>query len=210
MNKKLLLVKGHFKREVKFYKKILLLVCILMLFGVLFYFLISDNDRVVAINSIKNFFSEVKRNDNLDYTSSLINSLGTNIAYILIIWLLGISIVGIPIIVLLVGYKCFIIGFSVSSIISVYGVNGILGSLAYIAPHSILFLGLLVLLGIYSINFSICLFKYLFLKKVINFKTIMHRYVKLLLISLICTVLISFYEVYISTYFIKLFTYLLK
>lgn len=210
MNKNLVLVKGHFKREAKFYKKILLLVGVLVLFGVLFYFLISDNDRVVAVNSIKNFFSEIKRNDNLDYTSSLINSLSINIAYILVIWLLGMSIVGIPIIVLLVGYKCFIIGFSISSIVSVYGVKGVLGSLAYIAPHSILFLGLLVLLGIYSINFSICLFKYLFLKKIINFKVIMHRYVKLVLISLICTILISLYEVYVSTYFIKLFTYLIK
>mgnify|MGYP003295333797 CR=1 FL=1 len=62
----------------------------------------------------------------------------------------------------------------------------------------------------YSISFSIKLFKSLFLKQTINFRVVMQKYIKILLISLIGIIIVSLYEVFISTYFIKLFTMLLK
>lgn len=183
---------------------------ITIILGALFYFIISDQDQTLVTNTIKNFFSEIKKGDNLNYGASLINSLITNSFYVLLIWLLGISIIGLPIIILMIGYKCFIMGFSISSIISIYGFKGIIGAIAYTTPHQLLYLFTLMLLGFYAINFSIRLFNYLFLKKYINFKDIMKRYTKILLICIISSILLSLFETFISTYFIKLFTLLLK
>ena len=183
---------------------------IMLLTGIIFYFLISNQDQTLVTNTIKNFFSEIKKGDNLNYSSSLINSLITNTGYILLIWLLGISVIGLPIIITMISYKCFIVGFSICSIISTYGFKGIIGSITYTMPHQLIYLFILMLLGFYAINFSVRLFNYLFLKKYINFKDIMTRYTKILLICVIGSVLLSLFETFISTYFIKLFTLLIK
>lgn len=210
MNKNVLIAKKHFERQKRTYKIIGILMIITIILGALFYFIISDQDQTLVANTIKNFFSEIKKGDNLNYGASLINSLITNSFYVLLIWLLGISIIGLPIIILMIGYKCFIMGFSISSIISIYGFKGIIGAIAYTTPHQLLYLFTLMLLGFYAINFSIRLFNYLFLKKYINFKDIMKRYTKILLICIINSILLSLFETFISTYFIKLFTLLLK
>lgn len=178
--------------------------------GILFYFLISDKDKALVINSIKNFFLSIKNSDNLNYQASLINSLITNTIYVILIWLLGISIIGLPIIIIMIAYKCFILGFSIASIISAYGFKGILGVITYTAPHQFLYLLVLMLLGFYAVNFCIKLFNHLFLKKYINFKDIMNRYIKVLLICSVISILLAFFETFISTYFIRLFTLLLK
>lgn len=210
MNKNVLIAKRHFERQKRTYKIIVIIMIITIILGALFYFLISDQDKTLVTNTIKNFFIEIKKGDNLNYSASLINSLITNIIYVLVIWMLGISIIGLPIIILMIGYKSFIMGFSISSIISTYGFKGIIGAITYTTPHQLLYLFILMLLGFYSINFSIRLFKYLFLKKYINFKDIMKRYSKILLICMVSSIILSLFETFISTYFIKLFTLLLK
>lgn len=210
MNKNVLLAKRKYEKNKRTFKILLIAMLTSILVGALFFFIISSKDKVVVINSIKNFFMEVKKDNNLNYTSSLINSLITNILYVLIIWLLGISIIGLPIIILLMFYKAFILGFSISSVINLYGFKGILGVITYTFPHQFIMLIIIMLLGFYSINFSIKLFKYLFLHKVINFKDIMRKYIKILIISLIGVIILSLFETFISTYLIKLFTYLIK
>lgn len=183
---------------------------IMVITGILFYFLISDKDQNLVTNYIKNFFLEIKKGNNLNYSASLINSLISNTGYILLVWLLGISLIGLPIIAIMIGYKCFVVGFSISSIISVYGFKGVIGGIVYTIPHQLLYLIILMLLGFYSMSFCIKLFNCLFLKKYINFKEIMKKYFNILIICIITSILLSFFETFISTYFIKLFTLLLK
>lgn len=210
MNKNVLIAKRHFQRQKRTYKIIGIFMIAMIIVGVLFYFLISDKDQVLVMKSIKNFFLQIKKGDNLNYSASLINSLIVNTGYILLIWLLGISLIGLPIIVLMMGYKCFVLGFSISSIISAYGFKGIIGAIIYTVPHQFLYLIILMLLGFYSLNFCIKLFNYLFLKKYINFKEIMSKYIKVLLICGIGSVLLALFDTFIATYFLKLFTLLLK
>ena len=210
VNKNVLLAKNYIKRKKREYKTLIFFMIISIILGILFYFLISGKDKIVVVNSIKNFFSEIKKGDNLNYGLSLINALLVNIGYVLLIWLLGISVIGLPLIVLIMFYKCFITGFSISAIINVYGFKGILGAFLYTFPHGIIFLVVLLLLGTYSISFSLRLFNYLFRKKLVNFKDIMNKYIKILVISLVSAIVLAFIEVFVSTYFIKLFTYLIK
>ena len=210
MNKNVLLAKNYIKRRKRAYKILLSFMIISIIIGIFFYFLISVKDKTVVVNSIKNFFAEVNKGDNLNYGSSLINSLLVNIGYVLSIWFLGISVIGLPLIILIMFYKCFITGFSISAIISIYGFKGILGAFVYTFPHDFLFLVVLLLLEMYSISFSLRLFNYLFRKKIINFKDIMNKYIKILVISLVSAIVLAFIEVFVSTYFIKLFTFLIK
>ncbi len=210
MNNKLYAAKNSIIKQKKLYRIIITLMIFGIISGILFIFFISKESKTKALVSIKNFFDLMNTSTGINYGKSLLNTLVNNIGYVLLIWLLGISIIGLPITIVLAFMKSFIVGFSISSIISCYKAKGILGAFLYVFPHQIIILFIYLLLSFYSISFSIKLFKSLFLKQTINFRIVMQKYIKILLISLIGIIIVSLYEVFISTYFIKLFTMLLK
>ncbi len=210
MNNKLYAAKNSIIKQKKLYRIIITLMIFGIISGILFIFFISKESKTKALVSIKNFFDLMNTSTGVNYGKSLLNTLVNNIGYVLLIWLLGISIIGLPITIVLAFMKSFIVGFSISSIISCYKAKGILGAFLYVFPHQIIILFIYLLLSFYSISFSIKLFKSLFLKQTINFRVVMQKYIKILLISLIGIIIVSLYEVFISTYFIKLFTMLLK
>lgn len=210
MNNKLYAAKSSIIKQKKLYRIIITLMIFGIISGILFIFFISKESKTKALVSIKNFFDLMNTSTGVNYGKSFLNTLVNNIGYVLLIWLLGISIIGLPITIVLAFMKSFIVGFSISSIISCYKAKGILGAFLYVFPHQIIILFIYLLLSFYSISFSIKLFKSLFLKQTINFRVVMQKYIKILLISLIGIIIVSLYEVFISTYFIKLFTMLLK
>lgn len=198
--------KNNIIKQKKLYYFLIGLIIVGMLSGILFWFIISNEDKLLVTTDLTNFFNCIKDGNNINYGASLLNSCITNLLYVILIWLLGISIIGLPIILIMLSIKSFIVGFSISSIIAIYGLKGAIGALVYVFPHQITFLLLLILLGFYATSFCIKLFKYLFLKQIINFKDAMRKYLKILIISSIAAVLISLFETFISTYLIKLFT----
>lgn len=209
MNIGIMKAKNSIMNQRKLYLFLIGLIIVGLISGILFLFAINDTDKSLVLDNLTSFFTGIKNGQGINYGASLINSLLTNIIYILLIWLLGISIIGLPIILIIVAIKTFIIGFSISSIVSIYGFKGVIGSICYIAPHQLLFIFLLLLLSFYSVSFCIKLFKYLFLKQSINFKLAMQRYLKVLIISIGIGILSSLLEVFVSTYLIKLFTLLI-
>lgn len=206
MNLNVKRAKNNILKQKKLYFFLIGLVVVSVLAGSLFWFAISNEDKLLITSDLTYFFNSIKDGTSINYFGSLLNSVITNLLYVILIWLLGISIIGLPVILFMITLKSFIVGFSISSIVAIYGFKGLLGSFVYTFPHHIIFILLLVLLGFYSISFCIKLFKYLFLKKIINFKEAMRRYTKILIISCVITVFISLFETFISTYFIKLFT----
>jgi len=210
MNKKIYAAKNSIVRQKKFYVFLITLILIGIIAGIVFIFFINKSDKQSVVESMRNFFSLIKASESINYGKSLINSLVINISYVLLIWLLGISIIGLPVIIVILFIKSFIFGFSIASIIASYGFKGILGAFLYVFPHQIIILLLYLLLSFYSISFCYKLFSHLFLKKIVNFRYAMKRYTKILLISLVVVIIISFYEVFLSTYFMKLFTLLLN
>lgn len=201
--------KNNIMKQKKLYLFLIGLVIVGIIVGILFWFVINNEDKLLVTKNLNNFFECIKKGNAINYWGSLFNSLVTGLIYIVLIWLLGISIVGLPIILIIITIKSFIVGFSISSIIASYGLKGILGAFVYTFPHQIIFLLLLILLGFYAASFCFKLFKYLFLKQSINFKDAMRKYFKILIISLIVVLLTSLYETFIATYFIKLFTLLI-
>lgn len=201
--------KNNILKQKKLYLFLIGLMLTGLIAGILFWFVISKEDKLLVTKNLTDFFSCIKEGNSINYGASLLNSVVTSLIYVVLIWLLGISIIGLPIILVMMAIKSFIVGFSIVSIISSYGLKGIVGAFVYVFPHQIVFLLLLILLGFYASAFCIKLFKYLFLKQMINFKEAMRKYLKILGISCLSVLVISLFETFISTYFIKLFTLLI-
>ena len=138
------------KKDKLWNQKILYLVLIVViLLGMgtaLFYqfFLGKDlkGDIVVQMNQ---FFTSIK-DGNLNFSVTLQNSLSSNGISLFVIWIFGISIIGIPFILIHLFLKSFILFFSFVSIIANYHFKGIFLSVVYIFPHQIVNLVIWLLL----------------------------------------------------------------
>lgn len=180
-----------------------IITIISLILGTLFISILSKDNKELITSNVIDFFTAIKSN-NLNYNQILVKSLTNNLLLNIIIWLLGISIIGIPIVIVLLFIKSFILSFTFTSIIYTYKYKGIISAIIYVIPHIINLLLSFVLIY-YSITFSKSLFNYLFKKKECNRKKLVNRYLKLLTISTFLFIISSIIETYIIPILIRLF-----
>lgn len=200
MKKKMFISKNKTQNQKKLYIFLIGLAILAFIFGCLFILMISDDSVIMIKNNLVNYFENAVSSVPLFF-----RSLFSNFIYLIIIWILGISIIGIPIILFMFLFKSFLFGFSLSSIVSSFGFKGILLSFIQLIPHKFTFLCVLLLITFYSISFSLKIFKNFFLKRPINFRDSMNKYIKILFLSLIITLFISLYEGFVANYLVNFF-----
>ena len=207
MDLKLKKVKTKVTNKLAEQKKIYIFLIIVMLIGlilgIIYAVILNKSDHAIVTTSLDSFFTSIKNND-IDYKSALINSLVGNISFVTFIFLLGISIIGMPLIIFSLASSAFIFGFSLSSIIYTYHFNGILKAITYLFPHQLITLLMSLFLGFYALYFGIKLFKYLFRGIDINLRSSMKRYLQVYITVLLIFILCSFIEVFLSPALIKL------
>lgn len=170
--------------------------------GSLFGIIIKGNDKTLVSEYINTFFNNIN-NDGINYISSFINSIISNLLFIIFIWLLGISIIGCPITIFMYFSKAFSLGFTLASLIVNYNFKGILYSFIYIIPSQIFFFLGYTLLMIYSVSLSLKLCMSLIKKKSIDFKYIINKYLIILLISFVLILIGSLFESFVMPYILK-------
>lgn len=171
--------------------------------GSIFIMLINTNDKSLIVEHITNFFENVN-SSNYSYLDSLKNILSLNYFYVIVIWILGLSILGILVNMFLTYLKGFIIGFTTSSLIITYGFKSILAVILYIIPHTLINSLVIIVLTIYSITFSKYLLIQIFQKKDMKTKNFMKKYLIILLIAISLTLVSSISEVYLFPFLLKL------
>ena len=191
------------KKEKSLYISLILVIIISLIFGTLFITILSDTDKLLVTNSITNFFESIKNNTFIrnDY---ILNNILNNNLYGILIFILGFSIIGIPILICMLFYKGFILAFTISTLIYTFKFDGILVSLIYIFPHLIINLFIYFILIYYSFNLSIKLFRKITNKENFKIKFILKKYIIILLISIVTFTLTALYETYVMSYIIKL------
>lgn len=203
------IVNEEFKKN----KKTLVFIAILLLIGLicgsLFITIINQNDKKLVLETISNYFNKVKTTK-VDYLYSFGTSITSNLLYILFIWILGISIIGLPIILFLIFIKSFILGFSIGSIICKYKVSGSLLALSYTFPHHIINIITICFVSMYALKVSLSLVKLITSKKQINLKIIMRKYIGVLIIAILLSIISSVFESFVTPNFIKLLSFLIK
>lgn len=195
------------KNKLKFNSKTIIFLLSLTVVGIIsgtiFSLVINSSDKALISEHLGGFFEAVKNNQ-LNSLDALKNSILDNYSISILIWLLGISIIGLPIIILLFFSKAFIIGFTIGSIMINYKLKGCLISFLYLFPHHIVNILLYLLLLVYAIALSIKLLYTFVKRKSIDFKPIISKYLGILFICLVGFVLTSLYEAFIMPKLINL------
>ena len=206
-------VMDKFKASIKYNKKIIIFLIVLGILalsaGSIFTVMLNADDKKLTVDYINNFVNNIS-NSNLDYISALQNGFSVSFSFSIIVWLLGISVIGMPIILFMYFSKIFVLGFSISAIIANYGLKGCLISFAYIFPHQIINVIVYTFLTLYALKVSGKILYSIINKEKIDFKIILHNYVYILLGSLAILILMILFEVYVTPKIITIFLPLIK
>ena len=157
------------RKSNKLILKLMIISIISVLIGIFYIAILSNSNKVLIKENLETYFESLNK---LNYIKALIKCLTSNMITISSIWLLGISIIGVFLIIIILIIKSFALGFTISSLIYFYKLKGIIISIIYIIPL-IINLFVIIILSYYGIIFSKNLNRLLFLKKDVNFKNIM-------------------------------------
>ena len=176
-------------------KKVNLFVIFIIVLGIisgcLFLVVLNENDKNLVINEINTFMTNIYTN-NINNINSFKNSMIEFLIFIMLTWILGMSIIGIVFNIFFIYLKSFVIGFSISSFILIYKYKGILASLVYVFPSQLINILIILILGVYTLLFSKYLFKLIFFKdKSINLGKFFKKYTLGLGICLILSLISS-------------------
>ncbi|HHY90303.1 MAG TPA: stage II sporulation protein M, partial [Clostridiales bacterium] len=148
------LIYKHIKGNIVIYFFVCLFFMIGISAGVFTVKALSDSQKQELISYMRSFFQVLQSNPVDEFSvfkQSLINNLQTGI----LIWLLGITIVGFPLILLLVAVRGLIIGFTVGFLIEQMNWRGILFSLCAVLPHNLLIIPSILVISVIGVSFSI-------------------------------------------------------
>jgi stage II sporulation protein M len=146
-------------------------------------------------------FTEIVR-EKINYSGLFIYILGENFREFIVFWLLSITILGIPYIVLKLITFGFSAGFFISAIAMQYGFKGIILILTYVFPHGIIYLPIIILClhkG-YGLCRSIYYENRNYMGTILKF---IKSYLLLWMFLSVLLVLGSFLEAYLGSFFLK-------
>ncbi len=190
-------IKEHVSHNKKEYAIVAILFLIGVILGVLFINHMTEQEGKQIAEYIQTFIDCLKTDYQIDSGVLLKNSIVNNIILALLIWFMGSTVIGIPVVYILVGIKGFCLGYSISAILATLGLGkGILFSGITLLFQNILVIPCVLALAVSGIKLYQSIMKD---KRKENMKMEICRHTIFSLIMAICLVASSFIEVYISS-----------
>ena len=205
---------NYLNETVKKEKNILIFNTIIFLVGVvlgsLFINFITNDDKKLLIEQVSTFFSNVKKlTSDIFGFESFLSILFNNLLVLSIIFVLGISMIGIPFVIFILFFKGFMLGTTISTIILKYSIKGIIGIILYIFPVCILSICVYLFMCFYAIYASKKFLRAFLKKDTLNFKQFLGKYLLSFIVSITLILLLSLLDAYLTPLLLKLFTYLI-
>ena len=188
----------------KLFKLLIYVVIISAIIGVFYVAVISKNEKDLVKTSFDAYFKNIKTGDT-NSSMILINNVINNIVLTFIVWILGISIIGIPVSIVYLIFKSFVLGFTISSLIYTYSFKNLIPIIIYIVPF-LVNLFVIFIITFYAINFCKMLYLFLFKKKDVNLKRMSVVYLKFLFVAIIILFVSSLVSSYLVPFLLKTFT----
>ena len=199
MYKNSFLVWEHIKNHATIY----LFMIILFLTGIIFGAVIVNSMGFIQKQDLffylERFFGQITEGVSIDKIDILWQSFTYHAKYLLLLCILGLSVIGLPLVWVLIFVKGLVIGFSVGFIVNQLGLQGLLLASLSIAPQNILVIPIYITAGSISMIFSLTLINKLFSRK--NHQLLLQplaKYSIIFVILLIVSFAAALVEAYVS------------
>jgi stage II sporulation protein M len=152
------------------YSSIYLFVVVLFLMGVIFGAVIvnslSFTQKEDLFYYLSQFFGQAAKGEVNAARDLFLQSFFHNSKFIGLIWILGISIIGLPIILIMLFIKGVTVGFTVGFLVNQMEWNGFLLSFVSILPQNLIIIPVFIIMAALSVMFSLRMIRNQFMKKI--------------------------------------------
>ena len=195
----------HISKNIIEYTIITILFLIGIVLGTVYIRNIDITQQNEICNYINNFDTSINNGAKINFSDLLKISIRNNLLTVILLGIAGLTVIGMPLLYVIIILKGFSIGYTISSIIGVLGFfKGIKFIFSIFFLQNLIIIPSLIVLAITGVN----LYKSIIKKhNRDNIKLEIIKYVIILFISIILNIISSFIETYISTnIFIWIFT----
>src|SRR5690625_3653432 len=155
-------IKAHVKMNIAVYLFMSTLLITGIVFGAIIVNSMSFMQKQDLFFHIDQFFERIDESEPIISRDIFKKSFSFHIQYIMLLFLLGLTIIGMPLIWLLIFLKGLVIGFSVGFIVNQLGLKGLFIATASIAPQN------MIIIPVYIVAASLAhLFSLFLLQKII-------------------------------------------
>lgn len=191
------LVFNHIYENLKLYIVVIIIFLIGIVAGVIFINNVNETQLIEIQNYINSFVNSLKTDSHIDKIELLKNSIGDNLILIVSMWFIGSTVIGIPFVLGIVLFRGFCIGYTVSSIIGVLGVQkGMLFLFTTVFLQNLIFIPVIICMAVSCIKLYKSIMKD---KRRENIKLEIIRHTIISIMLLLFLVIASLIEVYISS-----------
>jgi len=199
----------YMHEHVSLYSFVIVLFMTGVIFGAVMVNALSLEQKQELTRYLGHFFNLIDGGGGLSSQVTFQQVFGMHMKWILLIWLLGLSVIGLPLILILDFLKGVLIGFSVGYLVGQFSWKGMLFALVSIAPQNLVIIPAIVICSVTAIAFSIHLVKNRFFQRR---GPVYHPFIKYSILTFCAAFLlfcVSAFEAYLSPVLMKWVTPLL-
>ena len=149
INKKKQLIYTYIEENIKEIIIISLIFIIGVVFGILLINNVKDEGKEEITAYVNTFISNIKQGNSIDKFNIVKTDIKKDVLIGLILWIAGSTVVGIPIVYGIIGYRGFCFGYTIAAILAVIGAKqGILISIIGIFLQNIVFIPSIILIAV--------------------------------------------------------------
>lgn len=147
------IILNYIKENIKTYLILLIIFFIGLILGVIFVDNASEPQANQISNYINNFINSIKENYQISTKDLLRETIINNVSIAVILWFLGSTVIGFPLIYVVICYKGYCIGYTISSVIATIGTaKGIVFILSTMLLQNIIYIPVILTLGVSGVK----------------------------------------------------------
>lgn len=155
----------HFKENLSIYVFTSVLFLIGIIFGAIIVNSLNYTQKQDLFVYLSKFFGQVSDGQLASASVMFKQSFFHYVKYFGLIWILGLSVIGLPIILILIFLKGIVVGFTVGFLVNQMGWYGFMLSFVSVMPQNLVLIPAFIVVGTTAIAFSIKMIRHQFVKK---------------------------------------------
>ena len=194
----------HFREHSSIYLFVVVLFLMGVIFGAIVVNSLTFSQKEDLAYYLSQFFGEVSNGKVATSKDVFAQSLFDNSKFIGMMGILGISIIGLPVILIVLFMKGLVIGFTVGFLVNQMGWNGFLLSFVSVLPQNFIIIPVFIITATVAVSISLKMIRRQFMKKISEpILPLLGRYALVFVVAGLFLVIAALFEAYISPSLMK-------
>lgn len=191
-------IQHHMEEQLTLYVFTTVLFIMGVVFGSLIVGTLSVEQRQDLSGYLQHFFNSLEQGTLAEPAVALKHAVLHHLKYIALMWVLGLTIVGAPLVLVLIFLKGLVIGFTVGFFVRELAWQGLGFAFLSVFPQNLLIIPALIIVSVASIGFSLLLLRNRFIQRRGTIYPQFATYSFSVLVMACVLVFASFFEAYVS------------